>query len=199
MASSAGGGGFLAALRREGKINGSVVDDLAQLGAGRINAIPRAPVQVPTTGPASESVFQDVGDRAVQPPASVPGTTAAQTAAPTATTPSAVSPDVASAVSGVSTPTPDSLVATPPTTQAPVLNVSRTPLGALPSIIAGEVSDDNNFYQRTGRTPSASDKLLIQSRDAFFQRNGRQPTASELFYEAQRGVMQQYGGGPSIS
>lgn len=146
------GSSFLAALRKEGKVNGSVLDDLAQLGAGRQTAIARPPVQVPTN------------DKTV-----VPET------------------PVAPVAPAMTTPVPES---TPVDLAAP--QVPTFDLQPLYMSVADKASSDQDFYQKTGRAPSSTDRLLMQSRASFMQTRGREPTSQELLYEAQRGIVQQF-------
>jgi hypothetical protein len=60
--------------------------------------------------------------------------------------------------------------------------------------------DNSLFYQKTGRTMTASDKAFIEARRNFITRRGRAPSKSELIYEAQRSTVTQTDQqAPSIS
>ena len=56
-------------------------------------------------------------------------------------------------------------------------------------VIAQLIVSDADFYSRTGRQPSQSDRLLMNARQSFLSLKGRDPTPNELLYEAQRGIM----------
>ena len=56
-------------------------------------------------------------------------------------------------------------------------------------VIAQPIVSDQDFYSRTGRQPSQSDRLLMNARQSFLSLKGRDPTPNELLYEAQRGIM----------
>lgn len=77
---------------------------------------------------------------------------------------------------------------TPPQEEPQAPQVNWTQLSSLNSAVNEDITTDMNFYTKTGRMPSETDKKLIEAKQAFFLNSGRMPTAQELLYEVQRGT-----------
>lgn len=73
--------------------------------------------------------------------------------------------------------------ATDPTLTNPLTSMMPT------NIVSPTSFSDEQFYTRTGRMPSASDKLLMDARKKFYLERGQMPSPEELMYETQRGLL----------
>lgn len=83
-----------------------------------------------------------------------------------------------------------------PATSAPGANVPAPNFEDLFTPIVAPVDvSDTDFYRRTGRAPTASDRMLLDTKRRFFSSKGRLPSVDELMYEAQRGIVGQQDDG----
>lgn len=63
-------------------------------------------------------------------------------------------------------------------------------IGQLNSMVDAQSGlSDKDFYEQTGRFPSAIDKSMMEAKRRFLMERGKLPTPTELIQEAQRGLM----------
>lgn len=80
------------------------------------------------------------------------------------------------------------------TTTTPFSNVPVIKPANLNAAISRDFTSDLDFINNTGRRPNRIDSMMIEARRNLVLANNRVPTPRELYYEVQRGILQNRDG-----